>query len=416
MKLTSEVFDRIMAAITNFEDFVVRVLKIVFWVLIFLPIAILPIFYIFYVLPVEIRCNFSMLTCSQHINWALAIDMFNPVEMNPFSPTSYISQLGLGATSPLFRVAAFPGLTFAALLSSMVIWYERKLLAKMQYRIGPLYAGRIEGILQSFADLFKLLFKEIVIPAKADALFFMSVPFAMMAAGGALLSVIPVSPTNYIATSPYSLLIAIAILGFFPIITVLAGWASSNKFSFIGGIRALYQMISYEIPLIIAVLGVVILSGGSLNLFSIVSSQSRIWFIAPLILGAVVFYITAMAEVERIPFDLPEADSELVAGWLTEYTSMSFGVINLAIYIKLYALSALFTILFLGGWNGPAPIPAVAWFIIKTLIVLTIFIIPRGFNPRVRIDQLIGLGWLWLIGLSFANIFIAFVLRASGLM
>ena len=234
----------------------------------------------------------------------------------------------------------------------MVIWYERKLLAKMQYRVGPLYAGRIEGVLQSFADLFKLLFKEIVIPAKADALFFMGVPFAMMAASGALLAVIPVSPTSYIATSPYSLLIAIAVLGFFPIITVMAGWASSNKFSFIGGIRALYQMISYEIPLIIAALGVVILSGGTLNLFRIVAAQNRIWFLIPMILGAIVFYITAMAEVERIPFDIPEADSELVAGWLTEYTSMAFGVINLAIYIKLYALSSLFTILFLGrmGW------------------------------------------------------------------
>jgi len=405
-----------LAAITNFEDFAKRILKIVFWLLIILPMVILPLFYIFYVLPIEISCNFNVLNCSQKIDWSLALYMFDPTKMNPLDPTSYISQLGLGATSPLFKVSTFPGLTFAALLSSMVIWYERKLLAKMQYRVGPLYAGRIEGILQSFADLFKLLFKEIVIPAKADALFFISVPFALMAASGALLAVIPISPTNYIALSPYSLLIAIAILGFFPIITVLAGWASSNKFSFIGGIRALYQMISYEIPLIISVLSVVILAGGSLDLMGIVNAQSKIWFIIPALLAAIVFYLTAMAEVERIPFDIPEADSELVAGWLTEYTSMVFGVINLAIYIKLYALSSLFTLLFLGGWQGPAPIPALAWFLIKTLIVMTIFIIPRGFNPRVRLDQLIGLGWLWLIGLSFANVFIAVILRASGLL
>lgn len=404
-----------MAAITNFEDFVKRVLVIVFWVLIILPMVILPIFYVFYVMPIEIHCNFSLLNCNEKINWSLALYMFDPTKMNPLDPNSYISSIGLGATSPLFRVSTFPGLTFAALLSSMVIWYERKLLAKMQYRVGPLYAGRLEGVLQSFADLFKLLFKEIVIPANADSLFFMSVPFAMMAASGALLAVIPVSPTNFIASSPYSLLIAIAVLGFFPIITVLAGWASSNKFSFIGGIRALYQMISYEIPLIISVLAVVILSGGSLNFFGIVNAQDKIWFIAPAILSAIVFYITAMAEVERIPFDLPEADSELVAGWLTEYTSMVFGVINLAIYIKLYALSSLFTILFLGGWAGPAPVPPFAWFIIKTLIVMTIFIIPRGFNPRVRLDQLIRLGWLWLIGLAFVNVFIAVILRASGI-
>ena len=112
----------------------------------------------------------------------------------------------------------------------------------------------------------------------------------------------------------------------------------------------------------------------------------------------IVFATTALAEVERIPFDIPEADSELVAGWLTEYTSMSFGVINLAIYIKLYAFSALFTVLFLGGWAGPAPIPGVVWFMIKTVIMLTVFIIPRGFNGRVRLDQLIGFGWVWLVG------------------
>ena len=156
----------------------------------------------------------------------------------------------------------------------------------MQYRTGPMYAGRVEGCLQSFADLFKLLFKEIVIPAKADALFFMAVPFAMMALAGALLATIPVGPANYISNSPYSLLIALAIISFFPIVTVLAGWASNNKFSFIGGIRALYQMISYEIPMILSLLGVVILSGGSLNLIDIVNSQGKVWFIIPMMIGA----------------------------------------------------------------------------------------------------------------------------------
>ena len=405
-----------MAAITNFEQFVKRVLEIVFWVLVFLPLVIMPIFYVFYVLPVEISCNFSLLSCSRHIDWSVALYMFDPFKLNPWDPTSFISQIGLGSTSPIYKSSFFPGISFAAILSSFVIWYERKLLAKMQYRVGPLYAGRVEGIFQSFADLFKLLFKEIIIPAKADKLFFLSVPFALMALSGALLAIIPLSSHIFIASSPYSLLIALAILSFFPLVTVLAGWASANKFSFIGGIRALYQMISYEIPLILSVVGIIILSGGSLDLSQIVASQGRIWFVIPMILGAIVFYITSLAEVERIPFDLPEADSEIVAGWLTEYTSMNFGVINLATYIKLYALSSLFTILFLGGWNGPAPIPGVIWFMIKTVIMLTLFIIPRGAFNRVRIDQLIGFGWLWLIGLSFANIFIAVLLRALGLL
>ena len=376
---------------------------------------ILPIFYLVYVLPVEFRCGFNLLTCAVKPNWTLAIDMFNPAEMNPFVSSSFISQLGLGANSMLFKSAAFPGLTFASVLASFVIWGERKILAKMQYRVGPKYAGRLEGWLQSFADLFKLLFKEIVIPAKADLLMFIAPPFAMMALSGALLATIPIGSSTYISNSSYSLLIAIALLSFFPIVTLIAGWASNNKFSFIGAIRALYQMISYEIPLILSVLGVVILTH-SLSLSVIASYQTKIWYIAPMFIGAVVFFITATAEVERIPFDIPEADSELVAGWLTEYTSMLFGVINLAVYIKLYALSAIFTLLFLGGWLGPAGVPDFVWFLIKTIIVLVIFIIPRGFFPRIRIDQLIDTGWLWLIGLAFVNVFIAFILNSTGIL
>jgi NADH-quinone oxidoreductase subunit H len=400
-----------MAEITTFEQFVKRILKVIFWLLIILPMVALPIFYLFYVLPVEFTCNFSLLNCSEHINWSLALYMFDPSKLNPFDPNSYISQMGLGANSMLFKLTTFPGFTFVALLSSMVIWWERKLLAKMQYRIGPLYAGRLEGIFQSFADLFKLLFKEIVVPERADRLFFIAAPFAMMALAGALVGIIPIGPSTYIATSPYSLLIVIAIIGFFPIVALMAGWASNNKFSFIGAMRALYQMISYEIPLVISILGVVVLAG-SLDLFQIVSAQSRIWYILPMILGAIVFYITSMAEVERIPFDLPDADSEIVAGWQTEFTSMVFGVIQLAVYVKLYALSALFTILFLGGWSGPPAVPGVVWFLIKTLIVETIFIIPRGAFPRVRIDQLIKFGWVWLIVLAFINFFVAIALKA----
>lgn len=392
-----------------------RVLTILFWVLIGLPMIILPLFYLFYVLPIEISCGFNMLTCSQHIDWSLALYMFDPTKMNPLDPNSFISQAGLGVHSILFRMSTFPGMTFAALFATFVIWYERKLLAKMQYRVGPLYAGRVGGILQPIADLFKLLFKEIVIPAKADKLFFIAPPFVLMALAGALVGTIPVGANTFIAQSDYSLLIALAILSFFPLVALMAGWASNNKFSFIGAVRALYQMVAYEIPLILSVIGVVILSG-SLSLSGIADSQNQVWYIVPMILGAIVFYITAMAELERIPFDLPEADSELVAGWQTEYTSMLFGTINLATYIKLYAMSALFTLLFLGGWSGPEPIPGPIWFIIKTFIVVTLFLIPRGANPRVRIDQLIGFGWIWLIGLSFANIFVAFVLKATGVL
>ncbi len=405
-----------MAEITTFDAFVKRVLEIVFWLLIILPLAALPIFYLFYVLPSEISCGFSELGCASTINWAAALYMFDPTKLSPFVSNGLPAMLlGYQNVLLLFRMSTFPGLTFAALFATLVILYERKLLAKMQYRVGPLYAGKFEGILQPIADLFKLLFKEIVIPEKADKLFFIAPPFAMMALAGALVAIIPIGTHSPIATSQFSLLIVIALLGFFPIIALMAGWASNNKFSFIGALRALYQMISYEIPLIISVLGVVILAG-TLDLTGIVAAQGTIWYILPMAIGALVFYIAAMAEVERIPFDLPEADSEIVAGWVTEYTSMIFGTIQLATYIKLYALSALFTILFLGGWAGPAPVPGFVWFIIKTFVVVTVFLIPRGASPRVRIDQLINFGWVWLVGLAFLNVFIAVLLKATGIL
>jgi NADH-quinone oxidoreductase subunit H len=276
----------------------------------------------------------------------------------------------------------------------------------MLYRIGPLYAGRLAGILQPIADLFKLFFKELIVPDRADKLFFVAPPFIYMALSGALVAIIPLSTRTFIAASPYSLLFVFAILGFFPVVTLLAAWASNNKFSFIGGVRALHQMVAYEIPLILSGLGIAILAR-SLDLMKIAQAQSTIWYIIPQAIGAFIFFLAALPELERIPFDLPEADSELVAGWLTEYTGMYFGVLQLAVYIKLYALSAIFTILFLGGWNGPAFVPPEVWFIVKTFIVETVFIIPRGINPRVRIDQLIGLGWARLVALAFVNVFIA---------
>jgi NADH-quinone oxidoreductase subunit H len=222
----------------------------------------------------------------------------------------------------------------------------------MQLRVGPLYAGKFEGVLQPIADLFKLLGKDLVVPRSVDKPAFLAVPFATLAIAAGLLAVIPVSEQWVIANLDVGLLVAFAIVGFFPIVGLVAGWASNSKYPFLGGLRALHQMVAYEIPLLISGLGVALLAG-TLNPVDIVKAQGSIWFILLQPIGALVFFIAILAELERIPFDLPEAETELVNGYLTEYGGMNFGLIQLGVYVKFYALAGLFTTLFLGGWYGP---------------------------------------------------------------
>ena len=383
----------------TFEEFLKRVITLAFWLLLLVPLIVLPI--ILLVLP----------TLGVPVSLA---NRFLTALVDPLVMLQLLDSLGLGPNSLFFKISTFPGFTFAALFATFVILYERKLLAKMQNRVGPLYAGRFEGILQPIADLFKLMFKELLTPEKADKPFFWAVPFLTMAVGGAFLALIPLSGDIYIAKSEIGLAIIFAILGFSPLLVLTAGWASANKFSFIGGLRALHQLVSYEIPMILSAIGVVILSG-SLDLMMIVQAQANMWFIVPLFIGAAVFFVTMLAELERIPFDLAEADSELVAGWYTEYSGMHFGILQLANYIKLYGLSALFTVLFLGGWNGPVILPPLAWMLIKTFVVISFILMLRGTNTRVRIDQLIKLGWVYLIFLAFANLFISLIVTSLGI-
>ena len=348
----------------------------------------------------------------------------------------------------LFKIVAFPGFGFAALIAAAVIFVERKMLAKLQLRVGPFYCGKVEGILQLMADGLKLISKEIIIPAKADKPIFWAVPVLFAATAGAFVALIPVAPGWVVADIDLGLLAVFAVIGFFPIITVLAGWASNSKFPFIGGIRALYQMVSFEIPLILSLLGIVMLTG-TLNLSEIVESQVNFPWIIFMPIGAIVFFICILAELERIPFDLPEAESEIVAGWLTELSGMMYGLVQLGSYLKLYAFAALFVVLFLGGWNGPVivpPFPAeivtdgitvmpdaltvelvglplfshemingTIWFILKTVGVIFFILLPRGVFPRIRIDMLLQIGWYKLIVLAFVNIFIALALVYSGI-
>ena len=345
----------------------------------------------------------------------------------------------------IFRVAVFPGFGFAALIAAGTIFVERKMLAKLQLRVGPFYCGKIEGILQLMGDGLKLISKEIIIPAKADKPIFIAAPILFVATAAAFVALIPVAPGWVVADVDIGLIAVFAVIGFFPIITILSAWSANSKFPFIGGIRALHQMVSFEIPLILSCLGVVILTG-TLNLSEIVESQTSFPWIIFLPVGAIVFFIGMLAELERIPFDLPEAESEIVAGWLTELSGMMYGLVQLGTYLKLYAFAAIFVVLFLGGWNGPefwppleeeliqegetiGPITvkvpglpvfsqeffsAVIWFVLKTVAVIFFVLLPRGVFPRIRIDLLLHIGWYKLIGLAFVNIFIALGLLYAG--
>ena len=388
-----------------------------------------------------------------------------------FNPTMQIPLIKALLYSDLFRIAAFPGFGFAALIAAGTIFVERKMLAKLQLRVGPFYCGKVEGILQLAGDGLKLISKEIIIPAKADKPLFWAAPVLFVGAAAAFVALIPVAPGGWVvADLDVGLLAVFAVIGFFPIITILSAWSANSKFPFIGGIRALHQMVSFEIPLILSLLGVVILTG-TLNLSEIVESQSSFPWIIFMPIGAIVFFIAMLAELERIPFDLPEAGSEIVAGWLTEFSGMMYGLVQLGSYLKLYAFAALFVIIFLGGWTGPVfwppletelitegiPIPnyagdpiltvntpglplfdkdpnewvlqqqgelmytsgqllisGVIWFVLKTVGVIFFILLPRGVFPRIRIDMLLHIGWYKLIGLSFVNIFIALGLVYAG--
>jgi NADH-quinone oxidoreductase subunit H len=358
-------------------------------------------------------------------------------------PTRTLPIIQFFMQTDLFRVAVFPGFTYAALIAAVTIFVERKFLAKMQLRVGPLYAGKIEGIFQLIADGLKLVSKEIIVPSGADKPIFWAAPIAFVATAAAVTALIPAAPGWVVADLEVGLIAVFAVFGFFPLIALLFSWASNSKYPFIGGLRALHQLIAFEIPFILSALSVVILAG-TLNLTEIAEAQQPYWYILFLPISAFVFYISSLAEVERVPFDLPEAESEIVAGWLTETSGMIYGLIQLGTYIKLYALSAIFVILFLGGWAGPQIFPqelgpsgektplvqmltlegiynpisfnAVFWFTLKTFGVIMLMLLPRGINPRIRIDILLHTGWYKLIVLAFINIFIALALVYGGVL
>ena len=297
------------------SEFIKSLLDNVFWILIILVLIGIPLV--------------------QVILFGIEMPVINGELLTPFLALTWIADpsrtlpiIKAFMTTDIFRVMAFPGFGFAALLAAGTIFVERKMLAKLQLRVGPFYCGKFEGILQLMGDGLKLISKEIIIPAKADKPIFWAAPVIFVGAAAAFVALIPVAPGWVVADVDLGLLGVFAVIGFFPIITILLAWSANSKFPFIGGIRALFQMVSFEIPLILSLLGVVILTG-TLNLSEIAASQSSFPWIVFLPVGAIVFFITMLAELERIPFDLPEAESEIVAGWLTELSGMMYGLVSI---------------------------------------------------------------------------------------
>jgi NADH-quinone oxidoreductase subunit H len=290
---------------------------------------------------------------------------------------------------------------------------ERKVLGFMQLRVGPNRVGGRFGLLQTVADVLKLLLKEDTIPKLADRPLFIIAPVIAFAPAFMVLAAIPFSESLKFADLGVGLLYYIAISGISTIGVLMGGWASNNKYALLGGMRSAAQMISYEIPLVMSVIGVILLTG-SLNLTEIVNAQENLAFIFVQPIALLVFLIASIAELNRTPFDLPEAESELVAGYHVEYSGFRWAFYMLTEYVYLFAMAALTTVLFLGGWH-PIPflgfIPGVIWFALKFIVVVFIMIWIRGTLPRLRADQLMSFGWKVLLPVALANIFISAIIK-----
>lgn len=292
------------------------------------------------------------------------------------------------------------------------ILFERKVIGWMQNRVGPNQVGPW-GLLQTVADVLKLWTKEDVIPEKADKFLFVLAPVIAFVPSFAVLAVIPFTDQIKFSDLGVGLLYYMALSSITIIGMLIGGWSSNNKYSLMGGIRSTAQMISYEVPLVVAVVGV-ILSANSLNLTEIVNAQKGVWFIFPQFLGFVVFLIASLAELNRTPFDLPEAESELVAGYHVEYTGFRFAFFMLTEYVYVFAMASLTTVLYLGGWHAPFGltfIPPIVWFILKFVCIVFFLFWLRATFPRMRADQLMPFAWKVLLPLAIVNIFLSAILK-----
>jgi len=307
-------------------------------------------------------------------------------------------------TDAILHLLILFGILFSVLtIGGMLIWLERRLLGLWQDRYGPNRVGPF-GLLQVAADMIKVFTKEDWIPPFADKAVFIIAPAVIVVVVLMSFAVIPYAPGIAVVDLNIGLLffLAMSSLGVYSV--ALAGWASDSKYSLLGGLRASAQMLSYEVFMGLSLMGVVMLAG-SFNLRDIVEAQRGLWFVVPQFIGFVVFFIAGIAETHRLPFDLPEAESELVAGYHSEYSGMKFGMFFVGEYLGITLISAITVALFFGGWLGPV-LPPLVWFMIKTFIFISFFILLRASLPRPRYDQLMSFGWKICLPLSLLNLLI----------
>lgn len=298
------------------------------------------------------------------------------------------------------------------LTAAGLIWLERRLLGLWQDRYGPNRAGRF-GSLQVAADMIKIFTKEDWIPPFADKPVFVIAPAIIVVTTLLSFAIIPFAPGIEIVNLNIGLLFFLAMSSLSVYSVALAGWASDNKYSLLGGLRAAAQMLGYEVFMGLALAGVIMLAG-SFNLREIVEAQRKVWFFIPQFPGLIIFVIAGLAETRRIPFDLPEAENELIAGFHTEYSGMKFGMFFVGEYMGVTLISALIATLFFGGWLGPL-LPPLCWMIIKTFVFICGFILVRASLPRLRYDQLLSFGWKLMLPLALLNVVVtgAIILAAS---
>jgi NADH-quinone oxidoreductase subunit H len=290
-----------------------------------------------------------------------------------------------------------------------LIWMERKVSAHMQLRLGPMEVGP-HGAIQTVADALKLIGKELITPEEVDKPIFWLAPIIIFLPVLLSFLVIPFSESMIIKDMNVGIVLILAFSTLAVLAILMAGWSSNNKYSVLGAIRSVAQNIAYEIPLLITVMSIILMVG-SFKLSDIVAGQANYWFILTQPLAFLLFITCATAETNRAPFDLPEAESELVAGFHTEYSGMRFAVFFLAEYTNMFIASAVGAVLFLGGWHGPI-LPGVVWFLLKVYALIFLMMWFRWTFPRVRFDQLINFAWKILIPLAFANLLItALVLK-----
>ena len=288
-------------------------------------------------------------------------------------------------------------------LAGSLVWGERRLLAFFQERYGPNRLGP-GGVFQLLADMIKLFMKEDWIPPFADKPLFILAPAIIFATTLMTFSVIAFAPGWVVANLNIGLLFVLGMSSLSVYSIALAGWSTNNKFALIGSLRAMAQMISYEVFMGLSLVPVIMVTG-TLNLSQIVEAQKDGWFCGLLFPSLALFFVSALAEVRRTPFDLPEAESELVAGYHTEYSGMKFAMFFLGEYLGMIMISMILITLFFGGWMGPY-LPPVVWFFLKTLFVIALMILIRGSLPRPRFDQLVSLGWKVMFPLALLNILI----------